>query len=403
MPPTLTPEALIPQVLTPQTMIPQALIPQALIPQANPGAGYRGLKGEIDAAVARALSSGWYILGNELRAFETEFAAWLGVPAVIGCGNGTDAIALALRGLGIGAGATVVTVSHTAVATVAAIEMTGATPLLIDIDPVHYTMDPDALSAVLETPPPGLPPIRAVVPVHLYGQPADLDRIVPLCRQHGVALIEDCAQAHGARLHGRRVGTFGDAATFSFYPTKNLGALGDGGAVAVADPDLAARITALRQYGWRKHYISDEIGVNSRLDELQAAILRVKLHHLDGHNARRVAIAREYTQALAGSTLLAPHQRADADHVYHLYVTRSSDRDRLQAKLRDAAVGTGIHYPVPVHLQPAYAGRIALGPSACRETEAAAREILSLPMYPELTDAEVATVCAALKALFRDH
>jgi dTDP-4-amino-4,6-dideoxygalactose transaminase len=382
---------------------PQALIPQALIPQANPGAGYRALKAEIDAAVARALSSGWYVLGNELRAFETEFAAWLGVPAVIGCGNGTDAIALALRGLGIGAGATVVTVSHTAVATVAAIEMAGATPLLIDIDPVHYTMDPDALSAVLETPPRGLPPIRAVVPVHLYGQPADLDRIVPLCRQHGVALIEDCAQAHGARLHGRRVGTFGDAATFSFYPTKNLGALGDGGAVAVADPDLAARIAALRQYGWHQHYISDEIGVNSRLDELQAAILRVKLRHLDGHNARRVAIAREYTQALAGSTLLAPQPRGDADHVYHLYVTRSPDRDRVQAKLRDAAVGTGIHYPVPVHLQPAYAGRIALGPSGCKETEAAAREILSLPIYPELTDAQIATVCAALRALFRDH
>jgi dTDP-4-amino-4,6-dideoxygalactose transaminase len=374
-----------------------------VIPQANPGAGYRALKGEIDAAVARALSSGWYILGNELRAFETEFAAWLGVPAVIGCGNGTDAIALALRGLGIGSGATVVTVSHTAVATVAAIEMAGATPLLIDIDPVHYTMDPDALSAVLETPPPGLPPIRAVVAVHLYGQPADLDRIVPLCRQHGVALIEDCAQAHGARLHGRRVGTFGDVATFSFYPTKNLGALGDGGAVAMADPDLAARIAALRQYGWHKHYISDEIGVNSRLDELQAAILRVKLRHLDGDNARRVAIAREYTGALSGSTLLAPRPRPDAEHVYHLYVTRSPDRDRLQAKLRDASVGTGIHYPVPVHLQPAYAGRVAVAPSGCKETEAAAGEVLSLPVYPELTDAEVATVCAALRELFRDH
>jgi dTDP-4-amino-4,6-dideoxygalactose transaminase len=373
-----------------------------MIPQANPGAGYRALKSEIDTAVARTLSSGWYILGNELRAFETEFAAWLGISAVIGCGNGTDAIALALRGLGIGPGATVVTVSHTAVATVAAIEMTGATPLLVDIDPVHYTMDPDALRRTLENPPPGLPPIRAVVPVHLYGQPADLDRIVPLCRQHGVALIEDCAQAHGARLHGQRVGTFGDAATFSFYPTKNLGALGDGGAVAVSDPALATRIAALRQYGWHKHYISDDAGVNSRLDEVQAAILRVKLIHLDAQNARRVAIANAYTAALANSELRPPQQREDAGHVYHLYVTRSPDRDRLQAILKASGIGTGIHYPVPVHLQPAYAGRIALESAGCPETERAAREVLSLPVYPELTDTEVETVCAALKVLFRD-
>jgi len=374
-----------------------------MIPQANPGASYRALKPEIDAAVARALASGWYILGGELRAFETEFAAWLGVSAVVGCGNGTDAIALALRGLGIGAGATVVTVSHTAVATVAAIEMAGAVPLLIDIDPLHYTMDPEALRGVLEQPPPGLPPIRAVVPVHLYGQAADLGRIVPLCREFGIALIEDCAQAHGARLHGQRVGTFGDAATFSFYPTKNLGALGDGGAVAVSDPVLAERIAALRQYGWQKPYISDEVGVNSRLDEIQAAILRVKLIHLDNQNLRRAEIAKAYTAALADGMLRPPQRREGAIHVYHLYVARSADRDRLQATLRTAGIGTGSHYPVPVHLQPAYAGRIALGRSGCEETESAAREVLSLPIYPELTDAEVETVCGALSSLLRDH
>jgi dTDP-4-amino-4,6-dideoxygalactose transaminase len=370
-----------------------------VIPQANPGAGYQALKPEIDAAVARALSSGWYILGNEVRAFEAEFAAWLGAAAVIGCGNGTDAIALALRGLGIGAGHTVVTVSHTAVATVAAIEMAGATPLLVDIDPAHYTMDPDALRRVLEQPPPGLPPIGAVVAVHLYGQPADLDRIVPLCRAHRVALIEDCAQAHGARLHGRRVGTFGDAATFSFYPTKNLGALGDGGAVAVADADRAARIAALRQYGWHRHSISDEAGVNSRLDEVQAAILCVKLRHLDSQNARRRAIASAYTAALAGGKLATPQIRADAEPVFHLYVTRTRQRDAIQALLREKGIGTGIHYPVPVHLQPAYQGRVALGPEGCPETEAAAREILSLPLYPDLKDEEVATVCEALRSL----
>jgi dTDP-4-amino-4,6-dideoxygalactose transaminase len=372
-----------------------------LIPQANPGAGYRALKEEIDQAVGRALSSGWYVLGNELRAFEAEFAAWLGVPWVVGCGNGTDAIVLALRGLGIGPGSTVVTVSHTAVATVAAVEMAGATPLLIDIDPAHYTMDPDGLRRVLEGPPHGLPPIKAVLPVHLYGQPADLDRIVPLCRQHGVALIEDCAQAHGARLHGQQVGTFGDAATFSFYPTKNLGALGDGGAVATADPMLAKRIAALRQYGWHRHYVSEEPGVNSRLDEVQAAILRVKLSHLDRQNARRNAIAGAYNAALAGGPLHAPRPRDDVSHVYHLYVTRSGQRDRFQGMLRESGVGTGIHYPVPVHCQPAYAGRVALGPSGCPETENAAKEILSLPIYPEMTDLEVETVCAALKMLFR--
>jgi dTDP-4-amino-4,6-dideoxygalactose transaminase len=372
-----------------------------MINQANPGAGYRALQPEIDAAVARALSSGWYILGNELRAFEAEFATWLGVPAVIGCGNGTDAIALALRGLGIGPNCTVVTVSHTAVATVAAIEMAGATPLLIDIEPLHYTMDPDALRQVLEHKPAGLPPIKAVLPVHLYGQPADLDQIVPLCRQHGVALIEDCAQAHGARLHGKRVGTFGDAATFSFYPTKNLGALGDGGAVAVSDPALAERIAALRQYGWHRHYISDEVGVNSRLDEVQAAILRVKLTHLDRQNARRAAIAARYTEALADRPLHPPQQRDGVGHVYHLYVTRSAQRDLFQTLLKERGIGTGIHYPVPVHLQPAYLARIAIGLGGCPHTERAAAEILSLPIYPELTDADVDTVCAALKSLFR--
>ncbi|HBK06776.1 MAG TPA: erythromycin biosynthesis sensory transduction protein eryC1 [Acetobacteraceae bacterium] len=373
-----------------------------MIPQANPGAGYRALKAEIDDAVSRALASGWYILGTEIRAFEAEFAAWLGVSNAIGCGNGTDAIALALRGLGVGPGCTVVTVSHTAVATVAAIEMTGATPLLIDIDPVFYTMDPAALQAVLQDPPAGLPPIKAVVPVHLYGQPADLDRIVPLCRAHGVALIEDCAQAHGARLHGQRVGTFGDAATFSFYPTKNLGALGDGGAVATNNPALAEKIGALRQYGWHKHYISDEVGVNSRLDEIQAAILRAKLPHLDAQNARRRDIAAAFTEVLTGHPLAAPRQRQDVDHVFHLYVTRSARRDRFQAALREAGVGTGIHYPVPVHLQPAYAGRVALGPSGCPETEAAAKEILSLPIYPELSDADVAAIRAALTLLRND-
>ena len=369
------------------------------VPQANPGAGYRALKAEIDAAVARALESGWYILGQEGKAFEAEFAAWLGQGTAVGCGNGTDAIALALRGLGIGPGCAVATVSHTAVATVAAVEMVGAMPVLIDIDPVHYTMDPAELADVLARPPAGLPPIKAVLPVHLYGQPADLPALTTLCRQHGAALIEDCAQAHGARFAGQRVGTFGDAATFSFYPTKNLGALGDGGAVVARDPAVAARIGALRQYGWRRHYISDDVGVNSRLDEVQAAILRVKLAHLDAQNERRRAVAAAYDVALAGSSLIAPARRSGAEHVFHLYVVRTRDRDAMQARLREAGIGTGIHYPVPVHRQPAYLGRVALGPAACRATEAASAEILSLPLYPELTDAQVAQVIEAVRVL----
>jgi dTDP-4-amino-4,6-dideoxygalactose transaminase len=373
--------------------------PAITVPQANPGAGYRALQGEIDAAVARALQSGWYILGQEGRAFEAEFAAWLGAEAAVGCGNGTDALALAMRAIGIGPGTSVVTVSHTAVATVAAIEMVGATPLLIDIEPDCYTMDPAELDAVLAHPPAGLPPIRAVIPVHLYGQPADLAPIIASCRRHGAAVIEDCAQAHGATVGGRKVGTFGAISTFSFYPTKNLGALGDGGMVATGSRELASHVAALRQYGWRTHYLSDEVGVNSRLDEIQAAILRVKLAHLDEQNGRRQRIAAAYDGALEGTALAPPARRQGTGHVFHLYVVRSRDRDSVQSRLRGQGIGTGVHYPVPVHLQGAYVNRVALGPAGCRATEIAAREVLSLPIYPELTDAQVTQVCDALRLL----
>ena len=366
------------------------------VPQANPGAGYRALKPEIDAAVARTLESGWYILGQELRSFESEFAAWLGATTAIGCGNGTDALALALRALGVGPGMSVVTVSHTAVATVAAIEMVGATPLLIDIEPEYYTMDSAELEAVLDHPPPSAPPIRAVIPVHLYGQPAALERIISACRRHEVPVIEDCAQAHGATIGGRKVGTFTQVATFSFYPTKNLGALGDGGMLATQDASLGADIAALRQYGWRTHYVSDAVGVNSRLDELQAAILRVKLQHLDAQNARRQAIATRYDAALRGTAVAPPARRDGVGHVFHLYVLRTPDRASFQAHMRAAGVGTGIHYPSPVHLQPAYRGRVSLGPSGCRATEVAAEQVVSLPMYPELTDSQVSHVCEVL-------
>jgi dTDP-4-amino-4,6-dideoxygalactose transaminase len=371
--------------------------PPITVAQANPGASYHALKSGIDAAVARVLESGWYVLGQEVRAFEAEFAAWLGRTAAIGCGNGTDALALALRALGVGPGMSVVTVSHTAVATVAAIEMVGATPVLIDIEPRYYTMDPVELATVLDRPPAGVPPIRAVIPVHLYGQPADLGPIIAACHRHGVPIVEDCAQAHGATIGGRKVGTFAEVATFSFYPTKNLGALGDGGMLATQDADLNASIAALRQYGWRNHYISDAVGVNSRLDELQAAILRVKLHHLDTGNARRQAIAAAYDDALRGTSLAPPARRSGVGHVFHLYVLRVPDRASMQARLRAAGIGTGIHYPSPVHLQPAYRERIATGPSGCRASEIAAQQVLSLPIYPELTDGQIEQVCEALR------
>jgi dTDP-4-amino-4,6-dideoxygalactose transaminase len=369
------------------------------VPQADPGAGYRAQKAEIDAAVARALSSGWYILGKEGEAFEREFAAWLGLPRAVGCANGTDALALALRGLGIGPGCAVATVSHTAVATVAAIEMVGATPVLIDIDPETYTMDADELVAVLDDPPPGLPPIRAIIPVHIYGQPCDMDPMLEAAKRRGVAVIEDCSQAHGATLDGRVVGTMGDVACFSLYPTKNLGALGDGGVLATPDAALADRIGAIRQYGWKERYISDSVGVNSRLDEVQAAILRVKLTALDAGNARRQAIAAAYDAALAGGPFAPPARRPGAGHVFHQYVLRVPDRAALMARLRAEGIATAIHYPQPVHLQPAYRGRTPLGPAGCAETARAAGEVMSLPMFPELTDAQVERVCASLRAL----
>jgi dTDP-4-amino-4,6-dideoxygalactose transaminase len=369
------------------------------VPQADPGAGYLALRTEIDEAVSRVLGSGWYVLGAEGRAFEAEFARWLGTSHAVGCANGTDALALVLRALGVGPGCAVATVSHTAVATVAAIEMAGATPVLVDIDPDYYGMDAEELAAVLERPPPGVPPIRAVIPVHLYGQAVELDSILRCCVTHGVAVIEDCAQAHGATYHGHHVGTFGAAASFSLYPTKNLGALGDGGIVATHDAILSERVTALRQYGWKHRYISDIVGVNSRLDEIQAAILRVKLKHLDVHNERRQEIAACYDKALTETAIAPPARRPGCSHVFHQYVVRVRQRETVQARLRKAGIGSAVHYPVPVHLQPAYKGRVSLGPRACRATEAAADGILSLPMFPEMTERQVAQVCTAMRML----
>ncbi|HET7595142.1 MAG TPA: DegT/DnrJ/EryC1/StrS family aminotransferase [Stellaceae bacterium] len=370
------------------------------IPQTDPKAAYLAQRREIDAALARVLQGGRYILGDEVAGFERAFAGYIGARHALGVANGTDALVLALRALAIGAADFVVTVPHTAVATVAAIELAGAKPLLIDIDPATYTMDVAELARVLAAPPGR---IAAIIPVHLYGQAADLDAIVPLARRHGVPVLEDCAQCHGAALAGRRLGSIGDIAAFSFYPTKNLGALGDGGAVITSDDALAERIRALREYGWRERYVSDIAGMNSRLDELQAAILAVKLAALDADNARRAAIADAYDAGLADLPLERPMRRRGASHAFHQYVVRSPQRDRLREALAQRGIGSNIHYPVPVHLQPAYRGRVGMGPSGLRESERAAREVLSLPIYPQLADAAVTRVVAALREAARER
>jgi dTDP-4-amino-4,6-dideoxygalactose transaminase len=362
-----------------------------VIPCANPTAQYLSSKAQIDAAIARTLERGWYVLGEEVSAFESEFAAYVGVPHGIGVGSGTDAVCLALRALGIGPGDEVVTVSHTAVATVAAVEMTGASAVLVDIDPATYTMDPAKLEAALG------PRTKAILVVHLYGHPADLDSIATIANAKGIPIVEDCAQAHGAFLGQRRVGSIGRIAAFSFYPTKNLGALGDGGMVVTSDADLAARVRELREYGWRERYVSAVIGVNSRLDELQAAVLRVKLRKLDDDNAARRAIAARYTPGLCETPLVLPTERPGTRHVYHLYVVRAPGRrDALKSRAKEAGVGTLVHYPVPIHLQPAYRGRLR-GADNLPETERAALEVLSLPMYPELSSEDASVVLGVLR------
>ena len=357
----------------------------------NPKAQYHAHKAEIDAAILRVLDKGWYILGEETKMFESEFAAYIGVAHGIGVGSGTEALHIALKACGVGLGDEVITVSHTAVATVAAIELAGATPVLVDIEPDYFTLDPSKLESAIS------PRTKAIIPVHLYGQPADLTPILEIARRHGVRVIEDCAQAHGAMYGGRRVGAWGDIACFSFYPTKNLGALGDGGIIVTNDAALAERARLLREYGWAERYVSHIPGWNSRLDEVQAAVLRVKLRYLDADNAARVRRVQDYDQALQGTQLTTPKRRSDATHVYHLYVIRCSERDELQTWLKARGVSALIHYPVPIHLQPAYRGRLRSGDNL-PETERAARQVLSLPIYPELSEIELQAVAGAVQS-----
>jgi dTDP-4-amino-4,6-dideoxygalactose transaminase len=366
----------------------------------DPKATFIAHRKEILEAVTRVLDGGRYILGDETRAFEQEFATHAGVGHGIGVASGTDALQVGLRAMSIGPGDAVLTVSHTAVATVAAIEMTGATPVLVDIDAATMNMSPDSLRETIRAYS-GVHRLKAVVPVHLYGHPADMPAILEIAREYGLQVLEDCAQAHGAEIKVRRVGGFGDAAAFSFYPTKNLGAFGDGGAIVTNDAGIAERARALREYGWRDRYISADAGVNSRLDELHAAMLRVKLRYLDEENERRRQIALAYRVALEGSEFTLPVEQPGAHHVYHLFVIRTPHRDKLQAYLSERGVLTLVHYPQPVHLQPAYRERVPVAPGGLPVTEQVCGEILSLPMHPYLSDEDVEEVCDALLSFKR--
>jgi dTDP-3-amino-3,4,6-trideoxy-alpha-D-glucose transaminase len=341
---------------------------------------------DVRTAIARVIRAGRFVLGPEVEAFEREFAAASGVGAAVGVGNGTDALALILRALGIGAGDEVIVPGLTAAYTGLAVLMAGARPVFADVEPDRLTLDPEACAAVITS------RTAAIVPVHLYGQPADLERLVPLAARHGLQVVEDCCQAHLATCNGRPVGTFGVAGAFSFYPTKNLGAMGDAGAVVTGDPALAERVRRLRHGGQMDRYRHVDAGVNSRLDEMQAAVLRARLPYLRAWNNRRRALAAQYVAMLAG-TSTTPVPQQEPGHVYHLFPVRSLHRDELQTHLRSAGIETLVHYPVPLPGQEAFG---ACAPADCPRATRAAGELLSLPLHPRLTNENVRAVAATV-------
>ena len=354
------------------------------IPFADPG--LHDDAAEVRSAIDRVISSGWFILGPEVEAFEAEFAAACGAARAVGVGNGTDALALILRAVGIGAGDEVITTPLSAAYTSLAVLMTGARPVFADVDPDRLTLDPDAVDRAVT------PRTRAILPVHLYGQAADMPALERVAARHGLAIIEDCCQAHLATAAGRPVGTVGVAGAFSFYPTKNLGALGDGGAVVTNDGALADRLKRLRNGGQTDRYRHEEAGVNSRLDELQAAILRARLPFLTAWTTRRRALAARYRSGLSKAPV-AVLPELDPGHVYHLFVVRSSKRAALQQHLSAHGIGTLVHYPIPLPQQPAFAAGM---PAECPEATAACHEVLSLPLHPGLDDDAVRQVVSAI-------
>lgn len=365
-------------------------MPETTIPLVDLKAQYAALKPEIDAAIARVIANASFILGPEVRAFEAAFAAYCQAEHAVGVSSGTAALELTLRALGIGPGDEVITTPFTFIATAEAISAVGATPVFADIDPATYNLDPAAVEAAVTA------RTRAILPVHLYGQPADMDGLASVAQRYGLKLIEDAAQAHGAEHRGRRVGSLADAACFSFFPGKNLGCYGDGGAVVTNDANLADRVRRLRDHGRTSKYVHEEVGFGHRLDALQAAILAAKLPHLDAANAARRRLAERYSRLLADTDLALPYAPAHVTPVYHLYVVRTARRDQVLAHLQQRGIGAGVHYPLPLHLQPAYRF-LGLRPGQFPVAEAAAAQVLSLPLFPEMTEAQQDRVVAALR------
>ncbi len=361
------------------------------VPFLDLAAAYSELKSEIEASILASLRSGWYIGGQDVEAFEGEFSSYTGTQHCVGVANGLDALHLALRAMDIGLGDEVIVPSNTYIATWLAVSQCGAVPVPVEPLDSTYNIDPAKIEAAIT------PRTRAIIPVHLYGQPADLDPILAVARKYRLRLLEDAAQAHGARYKGKRIGGHSDAVAWSFYPGKNLGALGDAGAVTTNDPEIADRIRVLHNYGSRVKYVNEVQGYNSRLDPVQAVALRVKLKYLDEWNARRVAIAAHYTERLAGTGLVLPQVPGWAEPAWHLYVVQHAKRDAVQQNLQEAGVGTLIHYPIPPHLQQAYqslgyvAGQFPIA-------ESMARQLLSLPMGPQLDEAGIEAVINALDA-----
>ena len=356
-------------------------------------AQYHSIKSEVDSVIQRVIDSSAFVGGKEIKQFEAEFAAYCEARACVGVGNGTDAIYLTLRALGVGPGDEVITVAHTFIATSEAISMTGARPVFVDIKEDTMLMDSALLERAIT------PRTKVIVPVHLYGQPCDLDAIMEIADRHGLKVIEDAAQAHGATWRGRRVGSIGDAACFSFYPGKNLGAYGDAGAVVSQDEELIEQVRMLANHGRLEKYTHKMEGVNSRLDGLQAAILRVKLRHLDEWNESRRRLSDYYMEQLALPDLILPVVHESAQPVWHLFVVRTGERDRLQAHLKGEGIATGVHYPIPLHVQPAYE-YMAMPLGTLPITERVSKEVVSLPMYPELTEDNIDSVCSALAGVY---
>jgi dTDP-4-amino-4,6-dideoxygalactose transaminase len=364
------------------------------VPFLDLAAAYAELQADLEPSILASFRSGWYIGGHDVEAFEEEFATYTGAQQCIGVANGLDALHLALRAMNVGAGDEVIVPSNTYIATWLAVSQCGATPVPVEPLPTTYNVDASRIEAAITA------RTKAIIPVHLYGQAADVDPILAIARKHALKVLEDAAQAHGARYKGRRIGSHGDAVAWSFYPAKNLGALGDAGAVTTNNPEIADRVRVLRNYGSRVKYVNEAQGYNSRMDPVQAVALRVKLKVLEEWNTRRATIAARYKTELSGSGLLLPEVPEWADPVWHLYVVQHPKRDALQAKLQEAGIRTQIHYPIPPHLQAAYKA-MGYGEGRFPIAEAMANQLLSLPMGPQLDSASVETVVGALRLALR--